>query len=305
MVKLRQEHRDLIAEEVRSQLTEHLDAFQPHGWWKIAYWAREWGIAGAIITSVLALVAITLGALYQSFSHVRDESEFRTHTKDQLSGIEGRLTAIESDLLSMRTERAAADPRDKKNQAEVKTILTTALHDSITIPAPIIADSGKRFVEASANDMGAWVATLHFLNYKSFLNEAALSVLPAERLTATYNVEFIIENKVPKIPQFYVAGVVPKDQEAVFIKDGEDLNAKNSKGFQYIFAKGGSALLDGLTLRNVVFIGTAIYYTGAKSVSMENVYFINCTFSLAQNVKTRDLATALLREPIPVSFKAA
>jgi hypothetical protein len=95
---LRKDHQDFLRAEIQTQIDQSIEAFNPHGWGRVTRWAREWGIAGTIIMAFLALCGITFGAVYQSFAHVRDETEFRTKTADRLTEIEARLTRVENSL---------------------------------------------------------------------------------------------------------------------------------------------------------------------------------------------------------------
>jgi len=110
---LRKQQQEFIRDEVTSQLSEAVDSFRPHGWRRVTFFLREWGIAGAVLTVIVALLGITLAALYQSFSHVKEEAEFRTNTKNSFEKLEGKLSDIEITLLNMRAAeapRAAVGP---------------------------------------------------------------------------------------------------------------------------------------------------------------------------------------------------
>ena len=67
-MKLRDEDRRWLAEEISKQVkkavADAIDKFRPHGWRRVTFWLREWGIAGAIITAFIALIAIAATAFY-------------------------------------------------------------------------------------------------------------------------------------------------------------------------------------------------------------------------------------------------
>lgn len=87
---------------VQDAINTAIDKIKPHGWRKLVVVLRELGPLSASIALVLTLVTITLGALYQSFSHVREETEFRTHTGDRLVSIEGTLKVMQAQIAATR-----------------------------------------------------------------------------------------------------------------------------------------------------------------------------------------------------------
>jgi hypothetical protein len=62
LAQLRKEHRDLIRGEVKEQIADAVDAFQDRDLEKSRTGQKTGGIAGALITTIIAMVAITLGA---------------------------------------------------------------------------------------------------------------------------------------------------------------------------------------------------------------------------------------------------
>jgi hypothetical protein len=72
----------------------------PSGSRRVAYWLRDWGILGSVITASVALVAIAVTSIIFSVSEVRTNSEFRGRTSARLDGIE----------LAIRSVRASQSP---------------------------------------------------------------------------------------------------------------------------------------------------------------------------------------------------
>ena len=68
---------NLVSERVRAAV----ESFKPKGWKKAIAVLRELGPLVAIIGVFVAMLGITLGAVYQAISHVKEETEFRTNTK--------------------------------------------------------------------------------------------------------------------------------------------------------------------------------------------------------------------------------
>ncbi len=70
------------------------------------------------------------------------------------------------------------------------------------------------------------------------------------------------------------------------------LNTNATVGPEFFLAEGISLPLDGLRLRNVIFLNSKMIYAGGPA-EMENVYFVNCTFDVRRSPKGRELFAAL------------
>jgi hypothetical protein len=84
-IKLNNDDKAWIAEQIK-------DSHKPRGWKKAGERIRAFGAPSAIVSIFIAMLGITLGAAYQSFSHVREETEFRTKTGDRLDAINKQLS---------------------------------------------------------------------------------------------------------------------------------------------------------------------------------------------------------------------
>jgi len=96
MTKLRAEDKEWLQAEIGGQLEKALktviDKFEPHGWRRVTRFVREWGIAGALITGTLALLAFAAGALYQATARVGKEATFETNTQRDLVDMRRDIT---------------------------------------------------------------------------------------------------------------------------------------------------------------------------------------------------------------------
>src|ERR1700724_1417101 len=90
MAKPRNEHREWVQAEIKRAIS----SLNPHGWKKAIFILRELGPLATIIGILIALLAITLGAIYQSFAHIKEETEFRTHTEDRLKSLESIVVSF-------------------------------------------------------------------------------------------------------------------------------------------------------------------------------------------------------------------
>jgi len=299
-------------DRIHSEIEAAINLLRPQGWRKAVFILREFGPLAASAAIVVTLFGITLGSLYQSYGHVKDETEFRTHTADRLDGVEKRLASIETTLFATRTAQVADKPTDKKNAAEAKTILQTAQKNSVRLPPDIVEQSGKAFIDAATKEPAAWDAALQFLNYRSFLNEQLTPPLPAPQPfpTATYMASILFRNvedagphelftEAAKYTTLLRVGSARPENSARLELIGERPEPQGS-GAQFVvlemkpeFSKTVGFSLDGQLYKNVVIRNSTIMYAGGP-VSLENVYFVKCTFLISQTSKGPELAKAIL-----------
>ena len=296
---LRNEDKDWIRTEIQSAVA----LLKPHGWRKASTLLRELGPIATIIAVVVTLGGITLGALYQSFSHVKDETEFRTHTNDTLKELQDGIKDIRNQLAGMTLKQISENPVTPKTITEAKNILVEAASKKIQIDKNLIKDAGVKFVEATQKDPAAWNTTLAFLNYKSFLDSLSASVpspTGAKAFTTRYHVE-----PAPgyKLPEFRTLGTAPKNESVEFNFIETDENIGQSVGDRYLFGDGGGIDIDGMQLRNVIFSNVHIVYRGGN-LKLQNVYFRNCTFEIVPGVHGQDFATTFLQTGPATIFAA-
>lgn len=312
---LRNDDKEWVRTTVQGTIDDAIDGLKPHGWRKAVTILRELGPLAATIAVIVALLGITLGSLYQSFGHVKEETQFRTHTDDRLDEVEKRLSSIETSLFTTRTAQLADKPTDKKSAAEVKTILQTAKNNSVRLPQDVVEQSGKAFIDAASKEPVAWDAALQFLDYRSFLNAQLTPPLPSPQPfpLATYKASIlfrVVENGEPhqsvqdaeKYTTVLRVGNATPENSARLELIGQQPEPQGS-GAQFVvlemkpeFSGTVSFSLDGQLYKNVVIRSSTIMYAGG-SVSLENVYFVNCKFLILQTSKGPELARAILSTP--------
>jgi hypothetical protein len=64
-------------------------------------------------------------------------------------------------------------------------------------------------------------------------------------------------------------------------------------GHQVFLLSGGTAVLDGMYMRHVVFADVEVHYNGAHTV-LDDVLFINCRFVFDNNSNARDLVAKII-----------
>jgi len=124
---------------------------EAQGWRKAVSLLRELGPLATIIAVVVALGGITLGALYQSWGHVKEETEFRTHTNDTLKEIQESLKEIRGSVEGSKLKQIGGNPTNPDSIAEAKNIVIAAASAKTQIDSAIVKDVGTKFVEALRN----------------------------------------------------------------------------------------------------------------------------------------------------------
>jgi hypothetical protein len=152
-----------IKQEEWSEIDKKIHAaLHPHGWKKVFYWLREWGVLAVIITAFLALITIAVALGISAFNRVEDNAKFRQRTED-------RLAAIEASLLALRAVRAAETPTNPRSQAEAKAVIVEAKKIG-QLPEAVGQDTGKSFIDVAPTNPQAWNVALDFVQYRSSLN---------------------------------------------------------------------------------------------------------------------------------------
>jgi hypothetical protein len=248
----------------------------------------------AIIAVFLALIAITLGALYQSFGHLKEETEFRTNTNRTLAAIGVQMTDLRALTIAFRPEK-------KENQNAAKELLAEARSKAIPpIPPATVERAGASFIDASATQPTAWNVALDFVAYRTTLQENLLAATNAQRL-ATTPVDIHLSghyewNDVPGhgFPTITVGGDVPFYRAATaYLLSKSNLDAGQARGKEVILAIGGALSLDDMAMKHVVLRDVVVFYSGGP-VDLKDVIFVNCTFVLANSDTARRFATAVL-----------
>jgi|ERR1039458_8569166 hypothetical protein len=281
---------DQIADNLRETIASEIARLKPKGWRRAAHVLREIGPLAAIIGIVVALLAITLGALYQAFSHVKEEAEFRTNTRNQLEGFTAQF-------IGLRALISANQPQNPQNQTAAKLVLAEARQRSFKLPVDVVEQAGGRFVEAAAEapQTQAWSVALDYVSYRSSLNSEArppveFAPLPPG-VTLHYNLA-VHPGIVGKL-SFSTGLGVPIERAARADVIGQDGNVGLQLGPAFLSITGGIISIDLYHFRQVIFNGVEIHYSG-KPVILENVLFINCKFVVDNDERGRQFAGQVL-----------
>lgn len=295
---------------IKKEINAAVDSLRPKRWRKAADYIVAVGSPIAICALITALLAIAFGALYQSTSHVKEETEFRTHTSDDLKNIHDQLTVI-------RTLMVALQPLRKENQDSAKELIAQAKQKIIPpIPEAAVKQAGISFVDASPKNPGAWNVALDFVSYRSSINmlstppRTRIYPAPGAKISTSYRLNFVLPDGATKPlpgPEVQYVGDAP-GQPITVAQSGAariELLSKPEKqseplGMGQFVLKGGALALGDMYLRHVALDHVEIYYSDGD-FRLEDVQFVNCIFKLTNTPNARRLANALLG-PSPVTL---
>lgn len=308
-MKLRDDDKKWVQQEVVDQIqaaiTPVVDSLSPHGWRKAAFVLRELGPLTGTISVILALLAITLGALYQSWGHVKEEATFRQRTDDRLTLIERDIKAIQNSVTLTSFKQEVSGPPNQETARALTTILQTARRGKIPLPPDGIGAAGQKFIAASNRFPEAWEASLAFLDYRSYLNPGPLPLAGLRRQSLAdndnYEIQLNISNDYgrPKDPlgisDVWLADSASPDESARI--EFMPQPPKGSSGVKFIILDWHrpdvALILDMEYMKNVVVRNAVVRYSGGP-VRLENVYFVNCTFEVPARPSGQSFAKAVL-----------
>jgi hypothetical protein len=182
-------------------------------------------------------------------------------------------------LLSRGTQPTASNAEIRGSLEEVDGIIKLARSEGIKLDPSVVERYGKRV--AALQNVSTDPRLRRLLDYRSALNVDAQPSLPKRNLGPP-NPDIIAHLRFGNLratqPAIATYGIVPSAQSAVLNFIGEHLNLEHSTGAAFIVLQGDELILDGLEMKNVILRNVSIRYYGGR-VTMENVYFVNCTFT--------------------------
>jgi hypothetical protein len=154
-----------LNEADRSWIRETIqNAHQVHGWNKLTRLIKDWGATGA-------LVAVLLLAVSQWTAY----TEFRVHTEDRLSVVEGQLAKQ-----SLTTHASLPSAEFQATLQDLHSAVATVRKQRLNVSTKIINDLQQQLVATDTNSVGFWPTTGEFINLRSDQGKGSLlSALPS------------------------------------------------------------------------------------------------------------------------------
>jgi len=281
-------------------------------------WNRGFMVAvGAFLANAIALPIMLLSWIdphlqndlkkdvtIEAAAQLKEPLKQLSGMSSDIAEIKGKLEVLDPLIREMALKRISeAGKLESKNliaqSARLQDLARTVRTDKIEVKPETIETVGKKLVET--HDPNAWGAAIDFLNYKSFLNVSLSVQVNSVIQNGTLNTNYNIKSPTGMAPpQISVVGAVPRQQAAQLLIIGQpDPNASAPLGNDWIIGNGGSVTLDGMEFRKVVFVNTNLFYAGGP-LKMQDVYFLNCTFSISRQSNGERLVLAAL-EPSPAT----
>jgi len=276
-----QENEKWILEQIQQ-------AMYPNGWKKIANWLRYWGVLGVLVTATISLIAMALTLGIFAVNRTNEESRFRGST-------EARLTQIETSLEALRLKQVSGSPTDPKSIKEAKALIQSARSNQLRLNKDAVTDAGERFVEVGNKNPDAWDAALEFLKYRTYLNSVTVNLGPQVAITKEISTNFQVPYKnVPEGMNLTTIGLSnPSDAAQLRLLSEPNLNTNLAASPTFLVVRAQNVLLDGLYAKKVIFTDSHIIYKGGL-VTLDQVYFLNCTFEILRDSLGQTLAKAIL-----------
>jgi hypothetical protein len=163
------------------------------------------------------------------------------------------------DFLNESLRGASAQPTSNESIAQVEKIIDTAEERKIAIPLQTVSQVGQSFVDASKNNQASWKAVVKLMNYRSDLNESTVD------------------------PSIRSAGCVG----GLETETGKTIQISSS------LLSNCTQVLDHAIWKDVFFENvTVVYHDGP--VTLENVHFKNCQFSIVNTANSQEFAKSIL-----------
>jgi hypothetical protein len=299
-----------LNETDKSWIREQIQlATKRQGWGKLTGFLKDWSGAGAAITILVFF-----------FTQYTTYVEFRTRTSDRLDAIERALPWISANLELLKPHAGNTLPQvmkdnlsaQKNKELGLKTVAALAIQareSNVEADPKQIATVGDQLTSSQTlftqkNSADAWHALTGLLSYYS-----ALHALPSELKPLPFAVPHYdfggTNGREEKGTIMYTGGLVPLDQAAVAEHIvSPERNPYIKEAPQTIIYRADSQdeinILDGHHLKNIVLVNITVYYGGGP-VILENVTFVNCIFTLAQQDKCVSFGRSLFASN-PVTF---
>ncbi len=241
-MKLTADDKRWLSGEIKKQLADGLkefgDSLKPHGWRKLTFWLREWGLAGTAIATPLALLGLLITVSIFAGVGIKENSRFQGSTEQRLNNIESQLRTLNASQNPGKVlkEIASLGPKQfAQNLPALRKVSEQPLAD--VSPAP---DTLKR---------------------------VAYQLKSVDETTEEY------WPTVLKFIEFASAGLAP-NAPPYNGKDGMYLTDVSGPGIKL---PARSVFILGGRIANMTFVESRIVFTD-KPVTFQNVTFVNCAF---------------------------
>jgi hypothetical protein len=242
-----------LTEKDKAWIAEQIESsHKPTGWKKAAERIRAFGPPIAILGVLVTLLGITLGALYASFGHLKDETEFRTHTSDTLTIINTTLINIQASIRELQApaspkrvlgELGALDPALWAENLPALKKVTEQTPEKVSAGQSVLQDIALKLGSVKEQTPDYWPTVLQFINF------ASASLAP---------------HQVPPAGPPWKINVEE-------VSKGTSIIGLNFENNAFFFGSD-------VTLTNVKFVNSRIVLGPRAVLILHKVTFVNCLF---------------------------
>jgi hypothetical protein len=170
-MKLRDDDKTWLSDEIARQLTDVVDSFQPHGWRNLVRSLRELGPIIGTCSFVLALIAAIITLAIFGFSGRTEEATFRGRTEERLKNIESNLTGIKGDLIRQSITMHATLPsaQFKTTLPDIHSSIIAAKRENLKVPISVVEDIAHKMAETDRDAPVFWPTAAAIISYQSSL----------------------------------------------------------------------------------------------------------------------------------------
>jgi hypothetical protein len=268
------------------------------------------GLAVSILAIILTVYA---GVIPHIEKHVDDQVTIKVN--DALKQPLGQMGTMSNDIAEIKGtlkawgplitpqffKRAASlsDKQFKESLPQLKAVAQTAIQNRTAVPDEDVTTIGKRAITlASANSDSsapAWDTLQTLLQYRSFLNSVQVPLGPQVPITGNAHSYYEISHENTMEPPILKTIGISDYANSAQLRNisAPDLNKGAPTGPSLLVFQTPTLILDNLYAKNVVFENTHIIYRGGP-LTLEGVYFLNCTFEIQRQTKSENFAEAIL-----------
>ncbi len=263
--------------------------------------AAMFGITKYVVHSETADLRMDIGIAKTDIAQLKDDVKTN---HDDIGKTNDKIDRILSDVLNKAFPGTGVKPT-RGTLEKAQKVITLAQTLNLKLEPTALANYGKTIAGLSEDpSLGpmAWGSLKQAMDYRSFLNK---DFVPSPKDLTPFPPNHPYHPSGAFIPvhpgrsevaiRVYIAGGYVNDENSARIELLSDPNTTSSGvGLFVIYGVSSAISLDGEYLKNVIVRDSHIVYKGGP-VRLENVTFVNCTFTFTKSRPTISLGDAILQ----------
>jgi hypothetical protein len=299
-MKLREDDKIWLKGEIATGIETVVETFKPQGLNKLNFFIRQWGgvvlyvtVVGILLAAVVALGGMWANAHSEATQRLANQARFEQQTTDNFTEVNRRLSEISKAIQTQRDGEILLGKTGASPKA-IGDAANSLKAQGAVLSRNLVVNAGQSLLKEVSSKDGSerWSAATDVLSYLSFLNRNftppvieqtapegfATGYLRPQGFTGI--VRWMGDSRPPDVPQMHPIGA-------------PDANEKLKSGPAYLMLDGGTISLDGMVMKRIIIQNARVVYDGG-ALSLTNVYFVNCTFSVSHEKKGILFADAIM-----------